>query len=77
MDILYIVLAFIVGLIVGFLLSEYINRQAMISMGILTGKDAERFQRRMDEVDQGLHRISQEEYDRSKAAFDKIKLVED
>lgn len=40
---------------------------------VLKGKDAERFRQRMKEVDEGKHRISKEEYNKSKAIYDNIR----
>ena len=36
------------------------------------GKDAERFMQRMKEADEGKHRISREEWERSKKIYDHL-----
>jgi hypothetical protein len=39
---------------------------------ILRGKDAERFNKRMAEVDAGMHKVSREEYLRAKEAYESV-----
>ena len=39
---------------------------------ILRGKDAERFNKRMAEVDAGMHKVSKEEIERARLAYESM-----